>query len=42
MLTHLVTASMDAVQAIKFTGGPTGTPKGVMQPYRAWKATLIN
>jgi acyl-CoA synthetase (AMP-forming)/AMP-acid ligase II len=36
------TASMDAVQAIKFTGGSTGTPKGVMQPYRAWKATLIN
>jgi fatty-acyl-CoA synthase len=35
-------ASMDAVQAIKFTGGSTGTPKGVMQPYRAWKATLIN
>jgi fatty-acyl-CoA synthase len=36
------TATMDAVQAIKFTGGSTGTPKGVMQPYRAWKATLVN
>jgi acyl-CoA synthetase (AMP-forming)/AMP-acid ligase II len=36
------TASMDAVQAIKFTGGSTGMPKGVMQPYRAWKATLVN
>ncbi|MBK5204293.1 MAG: AMP-binding protein [Polaromonas sp.] len=37
-----ITASMDAVQAIKFTGGSTGMPKGVMQPYRAWAATLIN
>ena len=25
----------DATQAIKFTGGTTGAPKGVMQPYRA-------
>lgn len=32
----------DAVQAIKFTGGTTGLPKGVMQPYRAWVATLVN
>ncbi|MEC4723471.1 AMP-binding protein [Noviherbaspirillum sp. CPCC 100848] len=37
-----ITCGMDAVQAIKFTGGSTGIPKGVMQPYRAWKATLIN
>lgn len=37
-----ITAGMDAVQAIKFTGGSTGIPKGVMQPYRAWKATLVN
>lgn len=29
------------VQAIKFTGGSTGLPKGVMQPYRAWSAGLI-
>ena len=37
-----ISAGMDAVQAIKFTGGSTGMPKGVMQPYRAWAATLIN
>jgi acyl-CoA synthetase (AMP-forming)/AMP-acid ligase II len=27
---------LDALQAIKFTGGTSGRPKGVMQPYRAW------
>ncbi|MBO1111725.1 AMP-binding protein [Bordetella petrii] len=32
----------DAVQAIKFTGGTTGLPKGVMQPYRAWTAVIVN
>lgn len=32
----------DAIQAIKFTGGTTGAPKGVMQPYRAWTAGIIN
>lgn len=32
----------DAVQAIKFTGGTTGTPKGVMQPYRAWMVNIVN
>ncbi|MFA5521167.1 MAG: AMP-binding protein [Castellaniella sp.] len=32
----------DATQAIKFTGGTTGLPKGVMQPMRAWVATIIN
>lgn len=32
----------DATQAIKFTGGTTGTPKGVMQPYRAWMANIVN
>ncbi|MGI4858743.1 MAG: class I adenylate-forming enzyme family protein [Janthinobacterium lividum] len=31
-----------ATQAIKFTGGTTGTPKGVMQPYRAWMANVTN
>jgi len=32
----------DATQAIKFTGGTTGAPKGVMQPYRAWLANITN
>ncbi|MBS0506050.1 MAG: AMP-binding protein [Proteobacteria bacterium] len=31
-----------ATQAIKFTGGTTGLPKGVMQPYRAWMANITN
>jgi len=31
-----------ATQAIKFTGGTTGRPKGVMQPYRAWMANIAN
>lgn len=31
-----------ATQAIKFTGGTTGLPKGVMQPYHAWNAGIIN
>ena len=29
---------LDAPQAIKFTGGSSGKPKGVLQPYRAWNA----
>ena len=32
---------LDAPQAIKFTGGTTGLPKGVMQPYRAWNTTIV-
>lgn len=34
--------SRDDTQAIKFTGGTTGMPKGVMQPYRAWNALIVN
>ncbi|MDQ2778415.1 MAG: AMP-binding protein, partial [Pseudomonadota bacterium] len=33
---------LEATQAIKFTGGTTGIPKGVMQPYRAWMANITN
>jgi len=29
-------------QALKFTGGSSGLPKGVLQPYRAWIAGAIN
>ncbi|MFW5835036.1 MAG: class I adenylate-forming enzyme family protein, partial [Pseudomonadota bacterium] len=32
---------LDATQAIKFTGGTTGTPKGVQQPYRAWNTNIV-
>ncbi len=31
----------EATQAIKFTGGTTGRPKGVMQPYRAWNTNIV-
>lgn len=34
--------NVNATQAIKFTGGTTGLPKGVMQPYRAWTAGIVN
>lgn len=37
-----MTTGRDGTQAIKFTGGTTGAPKGVMQPYRAWNACIIN
>ncbi|KAF1072175.1 AMP-binding protein [Variovorax sp.] len=30
------------IQAIKFTGGTTGAPKGVMQSYRAWNTTIVS
>lgn len=32
---------LDATQAIKFTGGSTGAPKGVMQPYRSWTTNAL-
>ncbi|KHK60362.1 long-chain fatty acid--CoA ligase [Burkholderia sp. A9] len=32
--------SADETQAIKFTGGTTGFPKGVLQPLRAWTANI--
>jgi acyl-CoA synthetase (AMP-forming)/AMP-acid ligase II len=31
-----------ATQALKFTGGSSGAPKGVLQPYRAWIAGAVN
>lgn len=37
-----ITTGRDGTQAIKFTGGTTGPPKGVMQPYRAWNTGIIN
>ena len=35
------TRPLDATQALKFTGGTTGRPKAVMQPYRAWNTNII-
>lgn len=29
-------------QAIKFTGGTTGVPKGVLQSYRAWNTMIVS
>lgn len=37
-----LTLDREDTQAIKFTGGTTGAPKGVMQPYRAWIANIVN
>jgi fatty-acyl-CoA synthase len=34
--------SMDDIQAIKYTGGSTGAPKGVMQSYRAGATAIAN
>ncbi len=31
---------LEAAQAVKFTGGSTGAPKGVIQPLRAWNANI--
>jgi len=33
--------ALDRTQAIKFTGGTTGFPKGVQQPLRAWNANIV-
>jgi fatty-acyl-CoA synthase len=33
--------SLEATQAIKFTGGTTGIPKGVQQPLRAWNTNIV-
>ena len=35
-------APLDATVAIKFTGGTSGVPKGVMQPYRAWNTCIVS
>jgi len=32
---------LESTQAIKFTGGTTGMPKGVMQSMRAWNTTIV-
>jgi fatty-acyl-CoA synthase len=32
---------LDCTQAVKFTGGTTGFPKGVKQPIRAWNANIV-
>ena len=32
---------LDATQALKFTGGTTGRPKGVMQAYRTWNTNAV-
>jgi fatty-acyl-CoA synthase len=32
----------DETQAIKFTGGTTGAPKGVMQSLRSWNACIVS
>lgn len=38
---HVFNARHEDTQAIKFTGGTTGVPKGVMQPYRAWNTNIV-
>jgi acyl-CoA synthetase (AMP-forming)/AMP-acid ligase II len=33
---------LEATAAIKFTGGTSGVPKGVMQAYRGWNANIVS
>ena len=33
---------LTGIQAIKFTGGTSGAPKGSMQSYRCWNAKIVN
>lgn len=33
---------LSETQAIKFTGGTTGAPKGVMQSYRTWNSCIVS
>lgn len=33
---------LDATIAIKFTGGTSGVPKGVMQPQRGWNTNIVS
>ena len=33
--------ALDRTQAVKFTGGTTGFPKGVKQPIRAWNTNIV-
>jgi fatty-acyl-CoA synthase len=35
-------APLEATVAIKFTGGTSGTPKGVMQAHRGWNACIVS
>ena len=35
-------APLEATVAIKFTGGTSGTPKGVMQAQRGWNACIVS
>ncbi|RDV04287.1 class I adenylate-forming enzyme family protein [Undibacter mobilis] len=37
-----ITDPHDGIMAIKFTGGTTGSPKGVMQPYRAFMSCIAS
>ncbi|WP_420102213.1 class I adenylate-forming enzyme family protein [Bosea sp. (in: a-proteobacteria)] len=39
---HDIDHLIDGIMAIKFTGGTTGSPKGVMQPYRAFASCIAS